>query len=74
MSRLNRSPRKFNTRFRVVTVVKPEITSRKQMSGTVFDYTEMRAIDTRGTANVVDLLSKPSILSTLKIYNALNAQ
>lgn len=58
----------------MVTVVKPEITSRKQMSGTVFDYTDMRAIDTRCTASVMDLLSKPSIMATLKIYNALNAQ
>lgn len=62
MSRLNANPRRFNTRFRRSTVVRPEIKTGKQMSGTVHDYIDVPTIDTRGGWPMVHMIDDDTLI------------
>lgn len=49
MSKLNTAPRKFRIINRYCTVVRPEIKTSAQMTGSIHDYIDVPVIDTHGT-------------------------
>jgi hypothetical protein len=62
MSRPNWNPRQFKTKFRRTIVVRPEIKTAKEMSGTVHDYVDVPAIATRGTWPVVHMIRDDTLI------------
>lgn len=72
MSRPNRTPRMFNTKFRRTMIVHPAIKTAKGMSGTIHDYVEAPVITTRGKWPIAQMISDEQLAGMAILYRKLN--
>lgn len=68
MSKLNTSRRRFRIINRMCTIVRPEIKTAREMSGTAHDYIDVPVIATHGEWPIVHGLSDRSLLSLAEFY------